>query len=410
MRRLLLISLSLLVFSAGAIAAGQSVWQKNEAAIVLLKQQQYDAALELFLQAEAELPGNEVLRHNIAMAYLGAGQEQVHAGDFSRAAELLQQGKEYNQQDSQLWLLRGVALLKNGRFDEAEGELNEAWAMRGDEPAVLQQLGQLYYASGRMDEAIDSWQRALDLDPQNQHLGELLKKTQRELAVENELERNYSGHFILSYADNGKADIGGEILDTLESAYTWAGAKLGHYPARQTPVILYTQRQFRGLTGSPEWAAGLYDGKIRLAIGGLTHVSAGVRALLAHEFMHVMVYEMAGNNVPFWLNEGLAELAARQQHDPGLPHLLAANEAGQLFPLAKLQAEFRHLTPAQAGLAYEQSYSFVAYLIERFGWYQMAELLSAIKAQLTPAAAIIQAYGGYGVDMAILERDWRQQL
>jgi len=408
--RLLLIVLCLLSLPSGVNAYERGAWQKNEAAIVLLQQEQYAAALDLLLQAATEIPSNEVLRKNIAISYFGAGQQQIIAGDFVRAAELLQQGKEYNGSESRLWLMRGLALMKNGNFAEAEGELNEAWAMSGDEPEVLQQLGQLYYVTDRMPEAITIWQRALVLDPQNHGLSHLLGKAQREQKVEKELERNYSGHFILSYAEHGKVDIGGEILDALENAYTWAGAKLSHYPERQIPVILYTQRQFSGLTGSPEWAAGLYDGKIRLSIGGLTQVTAGVRSLLAHEFMHVMVMEMAGNRVPFWLNEGLAELAAREQDDPQLTHLQAAVNADQLFSVVELQGAFRDISAERVSLAYEQSYSFVHYLIERFGWYEMGTLLQTLKAGALPAAAIEQTYGGYGLDLEQLESDWRRQL
>ncbi|MCF6180354.1 MAG: tetratricopeptide repeat protein, partial [Geopsychrobacter sp.] len=304
MRLLLLLIIGVFfIQTLPASAYQRGVLKKNEAAIELLKQQQYAAALVLLHQAAAEVPFNQVIQKNIATAYLGAGQQQIHAGDYAQAAELLQQGKEYNDQESRLWLLRGIAFLKNGNLIEAEAELNEAWAMRGDEPRVLQFLGQVYYETDRMFEAVDIWQRALELDSRNKSLSALLEKARREFKVEKELERNYSAHFILSYAENRKADIGGDILDALEAAYTWAGAKLGHYPERQTPVILYTQRQFSGLTGSPEWAAGLYDGKIRLSIGGLTLVTPRVKSLLAHELMHVMVRDIASNRVPFWLNE-----------------------------------------------------------------------------------------------------------
>lgn len=411
MRLLLLMGLFVIIFSAADLSAYErGVWQKNEAAVELIKQQKFEQALELLLQATNETPSNLVIRENLAIGYLGAGQQQIHAGDYLRAAELLQKGKEYNDQESRLWLLRGIALLKNGNQGEAENELNEAWAMSGDEPQVLLHLGQLYYESDRMFEAIDIWERALSLDPQNKSLAARLEKAQREHAVEKKLERNYSGHFILSYAENEKSDIGGEVLDALEEAYTSAGAKLTHYPERQTTVILYTQRQFSGLTGSPEWAAGLYDGKIRLSIGGLNQVDDKVRALLAHEFMHVMVYEMAGNRVPFWLNEGLAELAARELDNPSLDHLNQALADRQLFALAELGEPFSEIDRKRVRLAYEQSYSFTLYLVDRFGWYQMTELLQTFKRGSTALAAMNRIFGEYGVDFPTLEHDWQRQL
>jgi len=410
-RYLLLFGIFILSFlSHDLYAYGTASWQKNEDAVALLNQQKFTQALALFLEADSEILGNQVIRTNIASSYLGAGQQQIHVGDYGHAAELLEVGKAYNHEESRFWLLRGIALMKNGSFAEAESELNEAWAISGDEPQVLQCLGRLYYDTDRMLEAVSLWQRALALEPGNESLASQLEKAQRELKVEKDLDHNYSGHFILSYAENSKADIGGAVLDALEEAYTWAGAKLGHYPERQIPVILYTQRQFSGLTGSPEWAAGLYDGKIRLSIGGLTQVSSQVKALLAHEFMHVVVHEMAGNKVPFWLNEGLAELAARERHSPVLVQLPAALGNGTLFPIVELEGEFRTIDPKRIALAYEQSLSFVSYLLERFGWYQMAEMLPLLREGKTISDAMVRIYGDYGTDYDSLQLDWRSQL
>ena len=131
-------------------ASELGVWQKNEAAIKLFNQHQFGQALELLLEADREQPSNSVIRKNIAAGYLGTGQQQIQAGDYENAAELLQRGKQYNDQNSRLWLARGIALMRNGSFAEAESEFNEAWAMSGDEPQVLQHLGRLYYDTDRM--------------------------------------------------------------------------------------------------------------------------------------------------------------------------------------------------------------------------------------------------------------------
>jgi hypothetical protein len=164
------------------------------------------------------------------------------------------------------------------------------------------------------------------------------------------------------------------------------------------------------LTGSPEWSAGLFDGKIRLPIGGLDQVDDRVRALLAHEFMHLIVREMAGDKTPFWLNEGLAELAARELRQIPFENLAEARDNNQLFALAELEGSFQKIAPQRVGLAYEQSYSFIRYLIDRFGWYPMAELLPLFKRRVSTTAAIKQIFGEYGVDLFLLERDWRRQI
>ncbi len=175
-------------------------------------------------------------------------------------------------------------------------------------------------------------------------------------------------------------------------------------------MILYTREQFQGLTDSPGWATGLYDGKIRLSIGGLTQIDAPVKALLAHEFMHVAVHELAGKHVPVWLNEGLAEIAARQWEDPSSAIAVPDLENQALFPLTELNGSFRDIDAHKIHLAYAQSADFVAYLIARFGWYPFSELLPLFKSGLSAAQAFDKVYGDYAVSLASLEADWRRQL
>jgi tetratricopeptide (TPR) repeat protein len=397
-------------FSFELSAYERGAWQKHETALALFNAGQFERALRLLQEVNSVLPENLAVRKNLVMAALGAGQQQLHAGNYLHAAELLQIGKGVDGQESRLWLLRGIALLKSSRLGEAEAELNEAWAISGDEPQVLQHLGQLYYLTDRMEDAVNAWQRSLALAPDNFSLQRQLEKVQRELVVENELSRNYSGHFILSYADAGQSDVSGDILDALEEAYTWVGSHLHHYSESRTLVILYTREQFQGLTDSPGWATGLYDGKIRLSIGGLTQIDAPVKALLAHEFMHVAVHELAGKHVPVWLNEGLAEIAARQWEDPSSAIAVPDLENQALFPLTELNGSFRDIDAHKIHLAYAQSADFVAYLIARFGWYPFSELLPLFKSGLSAAQAFDKVYGDYAVSLASLEADWRRQL
>ena len=42
----------------------------------------------------------------------------------------------------------------------------------------------------------------------------------------------------------------------------------GTYPTEPMPVVLYTSEQFRDITRSPTWAAGAYDGTIRVPMRG----------------------------------------------------------------------------------------------------------------------------------------------
>ena len=102
------------------------------------------------------------------------------------------------------------------------------------------------------------------------------------------------------------------MLKALERAYNRVGTDLSYYPSVRVPVILYTKKDYRSLTASPEWSGGLYDGKIRLPIGGAAHMTPMLRGVLFHEYTHVVVRELTKGNCPSWLNEGLAEYSGRR--------------------------------------------------------------------------------------------------
>ena len=71
-----------------------------------------------------------------------------------------------------------------------------------------------------------------------------------------------------------------EALALLEAAYWRIGGALGTYPPNVITVVLYTERQFQDITQSPGWAAGLYDGRIKVPVrGALEHPEEFERAL-----------------------------------------------------------------------------------------------------------------------------------
>ncbi|PLX89333.1 MAG: hypothetical protein C0618_01405 [Desulfuromonas sp.] len=393
-----------------AIAAERPSYVLNQRAVEKMQQGEYPAALELLKQALEIQPRSEVLLYNLGQAHLLLGKQLIQQKDFQQAAEVLDRGKQYDGQESRLWLNRGVALLGNNDYLYAEAELNEAWAMNGDEPQVLWLLGRLYDRTDRVREAIEVWERALQLDSQNQLIAGHLEKARQELAVESQMEKGYGGHFVLSYDGQVSTELSNDILEVLEDAYNWVGYQLDHYPQRQVPVLIYADKDFDGLTGSPDWVSGLYDGKIRLPAGGLTSVDTRVKGLLFHEYMHVVAHELAGTHLPFWLSEGLAEVAAAQHRTPSIEILAEFSVRGELFAWAELEDLNRKFSGSRVKIAYLQSYSFVRYLLDEFGWFQLRDLLTTLGTGVALGPAIDQTVGVYAVDYESLAQNWKDQL
>ena len=102
------------------------------------------------------------------------------------------------------------------------------------------------------------------------------------------------------------------VLQLLEAAYRSVGRELGNvYPTTPITVTLYRAEGFSEATQMGDHVGGLYDGsKIRVPViqKDNTLVEGDeLRRILVHEYVHVVVRFLGKDNVPWWLNEGLAE-------------------------------------------------------------------------------------------------------
>jgi hypothetical protein len=224
------------------------------------------------------------------------------------------------------------------------------------------------------------------------------------------MSHDYGRNFKISYNGRAFGEVGDQVLEVLESAYSEIGNDLNFYPDTVVPVLLYTERDFAEITRSPDWAGGLYDGKIRIPVGGVSHMNPHLKAVLFHEYSHVAVHFLARGRCPVWLNEGLAQIAERRHHDPPLRALVAAVEEGRALAFEPLERSFAGLSREEAQLAYEQSYSLTAYMVEQYHWYKMAELLAALGEGLPMGEAVNAVLGEYGVNYVSLQAAWHRLL
>ncbi len=405
-----IVFLFILLCGLASAAQARTYVAENNQAVELLQQGRYVEGIDLLKQSLERVPYDTTIRANLLKSYQAAGREMLKQKRFREVAALLLDAQQFDDRQREFWTMRGYALLRLKRYDEAEIDLQEARGMGQADPNILYLLGQIYYITDRMYEAFDVLESAELHAPADQRIVQMLDKVRRELAVEKEMEKEYSGNFVITFEGGENAELGSDVLDVLEDAYRWFGLKLDHYPEQRVTVILYTQKQFSELTDSPDWAAGLFDGKIRLPVGGISRLNDQVRGLLYHEYAHVVLRDIAGNNLPFWLNEGIAELAEREMYAEPLRMLPLAKQQNRFFPIRALEGSFKNLGSGQIALAYEQSYSFVHFLVDRYGWYEITRLLALLGSGLPLEQALEGSIGSYGVSYAGLERRWKESL
>ena len=206
-----------------------------------------------------------------------------------------------------------------------------------------------------------------------------------------------------------------QVLAELESAYRDLDETLGLRPRRPITVVVYDpaifDARYRGLFRFP--AAGFYGGRVH--VRGDVQVSEALVRTLHHELVHAALdAEAPSLALPAWLNEGLAEWfesrsAGQRRLSTGQQQALYRQaHAGGLFALADLAGtHFGQLAPADAQLAYLQSYAFVEYLARIHGERALRELCQALLRTGDLERSVRRSFRS---DLARLEARHREEL
>jgi tetratricopeptide (TPR) repeat protein len=216
-----------------------------------------------------------------------------------------------------------------------------------------------------------------------------------------------SARFRIRYDGDADEPLGLAILKVLDSAWEDHERRLGFAPELPVTVVLQTATAFRDTTRAPGWAAAWNDGTIRVPVRGLERPTPGLVRVLRHEIAHSFVASRTGANCPTWLQEGLAqwlEGGDPAREDAGLAALV---RRPGLPRLESLERPFVALTEERAQVAYAESLSAVAYILEHHGQPGVERLLAALGTG-QPAREALPA--SIGVSYAQLQSGWESRL
>jgi tetratricopeptide (TPR) repeat protein len=382
----------------------------DDAAIELSQQGEQEKALEEMQKGFSLFPYDESIRKRLTATYGAMGKQQLKRMQYDEAAENFENARKLSPDNQEYGILKGIALYAGKKYDAAAVELEQARRNGGDNLTILLYLGHVYYDSGDLEKAIEDWDRALAMEPGNKHIRDMAEKARRELAVESRMERGYSSMFVISYDEGTRSELADTVLDTMETAYNRVGYDLSYYPVIRVPVILYTRRDYRSVTAGPEWSGGLYDGKVRLPIGGALEITPMLRGVLHHEYTHVVLGELTKGNCPTWLNEGLAEVEGRKEFSPPVAELETAAKTGEFIPFSTMGKSLAAHDTRKAALAYQQSYSLVSFMISTYGIHKVREILVNLGSGLGSEAAIAGAFADYRLDFEGILQEWQAHM
>jgi hypothetical protein len=150
---------------------------------------------------------------------------------------------------------------------------------------------------------------------------------------------------------------------------------------------------------------------IKLLVGKSTGAGE-LKPLLAHEYGHVATFEMGdkASDMPWWVAEGVAELAAEAYHDGGRRSTEGVvrtwAKAGKLVDWDKM-SDFRATAKEHIWNVYAQGHHMLGYISQRWGRTARNAWIRALT-QGTPLDKATQ--DAFGIPFTQLDTEWRASL
>lgn len=344
---------------------------------------------------------DEVSRHS-ALELNNRGVREAQAGRFEEAAALLRQALALDPHDdttrhnlSHVLTDWGRALEQAGKDDEAMAALRTAVEHDPTNGVALIHLGNLTYLQGHaLPQAIAYWKQAFGHVPSAQWHGvaSRIAQAERDQRLERGFVLQQTPHFDLRLQRESTSPHLTSLSEDLERAYERLRSSMGDGPARVS-VILYTEGDFERVSGTRDWAVGLYDGRIRLRWNEIGTPQES--QLIAHELTHAFLHHVYGHRLPLWVHEGYAQF--QEGPTPRTPEQARLVERvrarTQWVPLKWLDARFTQPSGRDdIQAAYVQARVVVEELLTRYGADRFKMFLTQLAAGRPIEVAYDQAF------------------
>ncbi|MFV1975969.1 MAG: peptidase MA family metallohydrolase [Candidatus Scalindua sp.] len=301
---------------------------------------------------------------------------------------------------------KGISLYKEGRNKEALPYLEDIINSEIVHPDAYYVLGEIYYARNELQKAIENWEIAQSQSPHDA-IRSKITKAKKELKLDEKLSDKISCNFVLKY-DQDDAYSSELVLHSLVNAYNELAYDFGLYENSEFTVILYSNEDFTNILNVPSWAAAIYDGKIRIPFQYATLNIDELEAIIRHELTHAILHRIAGNNVPAWLHEGIAQYKDGVDDTTVKETLRQAVVSNLLIPISELNPGFVNFKDStKVKIAYAESLGFIEYLIDNYGFYTILDILNNFNNYSSLDELITSVYN---LDLNQLENGWLAQL
>ena len=413
---------------------------------------EFQPAIEAYEEVCRLMPENKNLKQNLMSLYADYASFQSNGGNTEQAIETYEKLLAFENPPATAYIDYAKLLSAQNRNDEALTQLEKALqsgsisknaevkvkidmgviyvkkGMKDDALTILEPIaeecanaeashivGSIYYNMGNFEKAIKYFTASIRFSkdgPRTAQSEKILEKIKKESKTETNFESQPLQHFYIQFEGNKQNEVKiNNINKALEDAYSSVGGYFNYLPEIQIPVVLYSDDQFKGLRGASQSETGHFDGKIRLPLEIVKAGESAIRRIIFHEYTHVVITMLSEGKAPLWLNEGFAQITLADQTDESKEtRIKNFAVAGAAFDMTEIDKAFSDKSASAIAIrlkAYDQSYSFTKFLVEKYGIEKIMEMMTLLKSGKRINDILSS---NLETDYGRLEDEWQQSI
>lgn len=349
--------------------------------------------------------------HVESLAHLGSSM--LLRGDSTSYAEIERRVQTIDRSPSPFYLVAAANASHRFRYHDAASLARRAVQVDPSSADARAEFGLALLRLGRRSEARRQLEAAFEQDPYNLFASNTLTL----IDEYRNFARLESPRFELYIHQDERDVLGPLMLELAEASFDSLGARYPYRPDGKITIEAYND----GDDFAVRVAGVPHRGLLGVSFGDVVAVNTpGAQATdaynwartLWHELAHTMAIGVSEHRVPRWFTEGLSvyeEARARPEWGREMElAFLSADREGRILQLQEIERGFtRPQFPGQVILSYYHAGQIIDYLVDRFGFAVVVDVLEAFRNGADSRSALESATG---LTVAQLDRQFRETV